>query len=55
MSLPILSTADSDELILSRVLPNRSLKYPIVRENMPIVNYLSNKAITAKILAEFTD
>jgi len=32
----MLSTADKDEFILSRVLPNRSLKYPMVFEKIPI-------------------
>jgi hypothetical protein len=33
----MLSTEDSDELILARVFPNLSLKNPAVLEKIPIV------------------
>ncbi|MBA7715401.1 hypothetical protein ES703_124444 [subsurface metagenome] len=36
ISLPRLSTAESEELILSRVLPSRSLKNSAVLVKMPI-------------------
>ncbi|MBA7610113.1 hypothetical protein ES703_17318 [subsurface metagenome] len=35
MFLPILSTEESEVLILSRVLPSRSLKYPAVLVKIP--------------------
>ncbi|GAI91026.1 unnamed protein product, partial [marine sediment metagenome] len=42
-----LSTEESDVLILSRVLPSRSLRYPAVLENIP-----TGVSLLLQILAE---